>query len=213
MTKALIVFGGWEKHDPVGVSQLLDRQLREHKVEVTLSNSFETLKELDLTRFELIVPVWTLETIDPSYIEPIMDAVRGGVGIAGIHGIIDSFRHESEFHLMLGGQWVTHFDFAISTHQIYMDGAPSPITAELPTITVTTEQYYVLVDPANTTLATMRVPGDVTMPVAWTKTYGKGRVFYCSLGHTAEILAQPDVLTMVTRGMLWAARHGELAEG
>ena len=90
-----------------------------------------------------------------------------------------------------------------------MDGAPSPITEGLPTITVTTEQYYVLVDPANTTLATMRVPGDVTMPVAWTKQYGKGRVFYCSLGHSVDILRQQDILTLVTRGTLWAASHGE----
>lgn len=205
MTKALIVFGGWEKHDPEGVAQLFEKQLKNHRVDVTLSNSFESLKEFDLTRFDLILPVWTLDTIDPSYIEPLLAAVRGGVGLAGNHGVIDSFRHEPEFHLMLGGQWVTHFDFAITTHRIYMDGAPSPITDDLPTITVTTEQYYVLVDPANTTLATMRVPGDVVMPVAWTKQYGKGRVFYCSLGHSVDILEQPDILTLVTRGMLWAA--------
>ena len=91
-----------------------------------------------------------------------------------------------------------------------MDGAPSPITAGLPTISVTTEQYYVLVDPANTVLATMRVPGDVVMPVAWTKQYGRGRVFYCSLGHSVDILEQPDILTLVTRGMLWAAGQDEV---
>lgn len=210
MKRALIVFGGWEKHDPLGVAQLFDTQLRENGIHVTLSNSFESLKELDLTRFDLILPVWTLDTIDPSYIEPLLTAVRSGVGLAGNHGIIDSFRHEAEFHLMLGGQWVTHFDFAVTTHEISMDGAASPITDGLPNITITTEQYYVLVDPANTTLATMRVPGDVTMPVVWTKHYGKGRVFYCSLGHSVDILMQPDILTLVTRGMLWAAGVGEV---
>ncbi len=211
MTRALIIFGGWEKHDPEGVAQLFHDQLHASGVQVTMSNTFESLKELDLTRFDLILPVWTLDTIDPSYVEPLLAAVRGGVGLAGNHGVIDSFRHEAEFHLMLGGQWVTHFEFAITTHDILMDGAPSPITAGLPTINVTTEQYYVLVDPANTTLATMRVPGGVTMPVAWTKQYGKGRVFYCSLGHSVDILTQPETLTLVTRGMLWAARHGEYA--
>ncbi len=209
MTKALIVFGGWEKHDPQGVALLFEKQLQAKSVEVTISNTFESLKELDLKRFDLILPVWTLDTIDPSYVEPLLEAVRSGVGLAGNHGIIDSFRHEAEFHLMLGGQWVTHFEFAVTTHQIYMDGAASPITEGLPTITVTTEQYYVLVDPANTTLATMRVAGDISMPVAWTKQYGSGRVFYCSLGHSVDILEQPDILTLVTRGMLWAAGHGE----
>jgi type 1 glutamine amidotransferase len=110
---------------------------------------------------------------------------------------------------MLGGQWVTHFEFAVRTYSVYMDGAPSPITDDLPTLTVTTEQYYLLVDPGNTTLATMRVD-DTVMPVAWTKRYGEGKVFYCSLGHNLTVLQQPDTLEMVRRGMVWAA-GGDLA--
>ena len=206
MTSALIVWGGWEKHDPEGVARLLDSALTRRGVEVTVSNSLDTLKDTDLSAFNLIVPAWTMETIDPDLLTPLLAAVHAGVGLGGVHGLIDSFRHETEFHYMLGGQWVTHFDFAICTHDIYMDGEPSPITAGLPSITVTTEQYYLLVDPANTVLATMRV-GDVRMPVVWTKMYGKGRVFYCSLGHSVEILQQPDTLEMVTRGLVWAARH------
>lgn len=206
MAKALIVFGGWEKHDPEGMARLLDEQLRENRVEVTLSNSLDTLKELDLKTFDLIVPVWTLENIEQEQLIPLLEAVKSGVGIAGLHGIIDSFRHEAEFHYMFGGQWVTHFGFAIRTYEVYMDGEASPLTAGLPTITVTTEQYYLLVDPANTVLATMRADG-TRMPVAWTKVYGQGRVFYCSLGHSVDIIAQPDVLTLVTRGMLWAGRR------
>jgi uncharacterized protein len=209
MTRALIVYGGWEKHDPEGVAHLLARQLRENQVEVTLSDTFESFRQPDLNTFDLIIPCWTLETIEPEYLEPLLDAVRAGVGIAGVHGIIDSFRHEAEFHLMLGGQWVTHFDFAIKTYQVYMDGQPDPITEGLSTISVTTEQYYVLVDPANTVLATMHIDG-VRMPVAWTKTYGEGRVFYCSLGHSVDVLEQPETLELITRGMLWAAT-GEVA--
>ena len=60
------------------------------------------------------------------------------------------------------------------------------------------------VDPGNTVLATTLF-GDTVMPVTWTKRYGKGRVFYCSLGHQAAIVRMPPVLTMVTRGLVWAA--------
>lgn len=204
MTKALIVYGGWEKHDPEGVSRLLADQLQARGVDVTRSNSFDSLKDLDLTGFDVILPVWTLDEIDTDYIEPLLNAVRAGVGLSGNHGIIDSFRHEAEFHLMLGGQWVTHFDFAITNHDVTMTPTPNPITAGLETINVTTEQYYCLVDPANTVLASMDIDG-IEMPVAWTKTYGKGRVFYCSLGHSADILAQSTTLELVTRGTLWAA--------
>ena len=35
--------------------------------------------------------------------------------------------------------------------------------------------------------------------------YGKGRIFYSSLGHVASDLNVPEALTIITRGMLWAA--------
>jgi type 1 glutamine amidotransferase len=44
------------------------------------------------------------------------------------------------------------------------------------------------------------------MPVAWKKRYGKARVFYSALGHTADEFAVPQMRTMFERGMLWAAR-------
>ena len=61
------------------------------------------------------------------------------------------------------------------------------------------------VDPGNHVLATTRF-AEVVMPVAWTRHYGEGRVFYCSLGHKADVVRRPEVLRLVTRGMLWAAR-------
>ncbi|HYW85123.1 MAG TPA: ThuA domain-containing protein, partial [Spirochaetia bacterium] len=35
--------------------------------------------------------------------------------------------------------------------------------------------------------------------------YGNGRVFYCSLGHVAKDFEVPEAVTLVQRGMLWAA--------
>ena len=73
--------------------------------------------------------------------------------------------------------------------------------------------YYMHVDPANEVLATTTFTGEhapwiegVVMPVVWKKRYGEGRVFYCSLGHRAYELDVPEIRTMLTRGMLWAAR-------
>ncbi|HEV8290437.1 MAG TPA: ThuA domain-containing protein, partial [Tepidisphaeraceae bacterium] len=57
------------------------------------------------------------------------------------------------------------------------------------------------------TAAGPHVPnGPVQMPVVWTKMYGKGRIFYCSLGHTPQILAAEPVATIMRRGFLWSAR-------
>jgi uncharacterized protein len=54
-------------------------------------------------------------------------------------------------------------------------------------------------------LATTRF-GEIKMPVVWTKMWGKGRVFYSSLGHQPNIVQMSQTLTLMERGMLWAAR-------
>jgi hypothetical protein len=43
-------------------------------------------------------------------------------------------------------------------------------------------------------------------PIAWTNTYGQGRVFYSSLGHVASEFEVPQMRTILRRGMVWAAR-------
>jgi len=72
------------------------------------------------------------------------------------------------------------------------------------------EKYYMGIDPAINLLAYTPYEFEgqkCKMPVVWTKTWGKGRVFYSALGHKAEEFNRyPDVLEMTTRGMVWAAR-------
>ncbi|MAM84422.1 MAG: hypothetical protein CL472_07085, partial [Acidobacteria bacterium] len=74
------------------------------------------------------------------------------------------------------------------------------------------EQYYLNYDPAVEVLATTTFSGEfhpwrknVVMPVVFTTTHGEGRVFYSSLGHTADELEIPNVRLILTRGLLWAA--------
>jgi hypothetical protein len=45
---------------------------------------------------------------------------------------------------------------------------------------------------------------DHDFPVAWSKMYGKGRVFYSTLGHTEESWVDPDVRKMYFEAIRWA---------
>jgi len=90
-----------------------------------------------------------------------------------------------------------------------------PLTRGMHDFKVTSEQYYMHVDPIIEVLATTIFPdyGSVVMPVAWTKTYGQGRVFYSSLGHVAQVFDQnPQILQLMTNGMIWAAQGKALAK-
>ena len=44
------------------------------------------------------------------------------------------------------------------------------------------------------------------MPVVWKRMWGKGRVFYSSLGHKLDDFDVPQVMEMMQRGMLWASQ-------
>ena len=211
MKQALIVQGGWEGHEPKEVADILADALRRHDFQVEIADTLDAFKNLDkLLALDLIVPEWTMGSIEKDQLEPLLKAVESGVGLAGVHGgMCDSFRNATQYQFMCGGQWVAHPGGAGVTYTVHIcKDNPHPITDGLDDFTVTSEQYYMHVDPAINVLA-YTLFGDVKMPVVWTKKWGKGRVFYCSVGHDAEVTRQPEVLELVTRGMLWAAEKGE----
>jgi type 1 glutamine amidotransferase len=135
---------------------------------------------------------------------------------------------------MTGGQWVSHPGGDKARYRVRIGPTRSPITEGLQDFYVTSEQYFMHVDPGLTVLATTHFPrgaasgdgldqaaqdavdldevADVTvMPVTWTKRYGRGRVFYTSLGHVAKVFDIPEALTMLRRGLAWAAQGKALA--
>lgn len=208
MRHALLVQGGWEGHEPLAVADLLSSLLREEGFTTHMSDTLDSFCDESLmARLDLIVPVWTMGTITSEQLQPLLAAVQRGVGLAGCHGGLgDAFRGEPEFQYMVGGQWVAHPGNDGVTYEVDIVNSAHPLTHGMDSFTVCSEQYYMHVDPGIEVLATTTFFGRVRMPVAWTKTYGSGRVFYCSLGHQANIVAMPPVSLMMRRGMVWAAK-------
>jgi len=92
-----------------------------------------------------------------------------------------------------------------------------PLVAGIGDFDVVSEQYYLHVDPAAKVHAVTDFPvvegphsanGPVAMPVAYTKMWGKGRVYYNALGHHADVIDHGAPREMLQRGMAWAARRG-----
>lgn len=212
---ALILQGGYQPHRPKEVAEILAGLLREENFKVEISDTLDSLLDREkLMQTDLIIPDWTRGTITKEQLSSFLDAVNNGTGVAGMHGGMgDTFHCEIEYQLMVGGHFVAHPGGAGVTYQVNIRNRDHPIMAGIRDFTVTTEQYYFIVDPANEVLATTNfkvhppeVWREVVMPVVWTKKYGRGRVFYCALGHSLDIVTMPEVLTMMRRGMVWAAR-------
>jgi type 1 glutamine amidotransferase len=206
MRKALVVQGGWQGHEPGPVSEILTEALHKNGVDVTVSDTLDSFKDEALMQsLSLVVPIWTMGDISGDQLKPLLEAVKNGCGIAGVHGGMgDAFRQQTEFQFMVGGQWVAHPGGAGMTYKVHMLDPWHPLTQGIDDFEITSEQYYMHVDPANCVHA-ITMFGYTAMPVIWTKSYGKGRVYYCSLGHVAENVRMPQVLELVTRGMMWAA--------
>jgi hypothetical protein len=143
----------------------------------------------------------------------LLDAIKSGVGIAGWHGGMgDSYRNNVNYQWMVGGQWVSHPD-GVCDYEVNIINHTDPITKGLSDFKMHSEQYYMHVDPSNEVLATTTfhspaapwIEGTV-MPVVWKRMWGKGRVFYSSLGHVAKDFDVPEAREIQRRGMLWACR-------
>ncbi|WP_404455216.1 ThuA domain-containing protein [Virgibacillus necropolis] len=216
MKKALIFQGGWEGHEPAEVADILAGILIEEGFNVKISDSLSTLEEDDLTTYDLIIPNWTQDKITKEQLTPLMEAVEAGTGLAGLHGGMgDSFRMETDYQFMIGGQWVAHPGNDGISYTVNILDADHPLTEGMEDFTVVSEQYYMHIDPAVKVHATTRFPvadgpyqtnGEVDMPVVWTKRWGQGKVYYNSLGHVAEIVRMPEVIALMRKGMNWATR-------
>jgi uncharacterized protein len=215
--RALVVRGGWDGHMPVAASDRYARVLRDWGVEVTVSGSLDCyLDEARLAVTDLVVQCWTMGTISSQQAGGLSRAVRSGTGLAGWHGgIVDAFRAEPAYSLVTGGQFVYHPRGSVRYEVRPVAGrAGHPVLAGLEAFTITTEQYYVHVDPGNDVLAVTDVVADpgcpdlagVVMPVTWTRRWGTGRVFVTTIGHSVADLEVPQVDAMIRAGMAWAAR-------
>ena len=223
MKKALIFRGGWEGHEPEKVTLRFQKLLEKHGFAVDSVEGLECLEDRDkLLAYDLIVPCYTMGKLPREYEKNVSYAVSRGVGLAGCHGgMCDAFRSSTEWQFITGGQWVSHPGGDGIGYTVHIHKGSSPIVEGLEDFEVCTEHYYLHVDPSIEVLASTRFPlvnfyhaanKPVDMPVAWTKYWGHGRVFYCSLGHHDDVFDNaPSASLLMERGMIWAAEGKAVA--
>ncbi len=211
--RVLMAYGGWEGHDPKETTHLFAGLLEEAGLDITLSQSLDSYLDADLmASVDMIVPIFTMSTITREQEAGLLNAIRGGVNVGGWHGgMADAFRNNTEYQFMVGGQWVAHPGNIID-YRVNVNDQEHPITAGIPDFDMHSEQYYLHTDPSNEVLATTTFGGEhapwiegTVMPVVWTRHYGKGKVFYSSLGHVVGDFDVPEAREIVRRGLLWAA--------
>ena len=211
MKRVLLLYGGWKGHRPDRIADFVAERLL-NDFEIVRSKNLNILRPRILSGFDLLVPIWTFGKLTKNQERALLNAVANGMGIVSWHGGASSFLENRPHKLLLGGQFVRHLGGSHVSYGVRFRGN-DPLTKGLKNFRVTSEQYYLLIDPAVKVLADTPIHGanwhwlaGVRMPIAWKRRWGKGRVFYCSLGHTLNILEHPVVTSLIRRAMCWASR-------
>ena len=211
--KALVTWGGWDGHEPEQCATIANDLLKKEGFETVFTDSLDCyIDEALMESLDLIVPCWTMTDIEGKQANGLLQTVKKGCGIAGWHGGMgDSFRMNTEYQYMVGGQWVSH-PGGIIDYEVNIT-SDDPIVAGLSDFKMHSEQYYMHTDPGNEVIATATFTGEhdawidgTVMPAVWKRLYGTGRVFYSSLGHVASDFEVPEVAEIMKRGMLWACK-------
>lgn len=153
--------------------------------------------------------------------ENLLGFIKSGGGFVGIHAATDTFYEWPEYGEMIGGYFDGHPWRHSSDVSIVVEKGKekNPIVAGLNGEPLNfKEEIYQFKDPYDSSKVDMllrldhekseKVKGikrtDQDFGVSWTKPYGEGRVFYCSLGHNDHIYYNPKVLEIYLAGIQWA---------
>ncbi|HTH56844.1 MAG TPA: ThuA domain-containing protein [Cyclobacteriaceae bacterium] len=213
--KVLFTYGGWDGHEPQKYAEFLAPWMKGEGAEVILSTSLDSYTDKALMdSIDLVVQIFTMSQISKEQEAGLIAAVeKNGTGMAGWHGgLCDAFRQNVDYQFMTGGQWVAHPGGYVD-YQVNIVDHTDEITKGLRDFPMKSEQYYMHVDPNVKVLATTKFNGKVNywidgcvIPVTWKKMHGKGRIFYTSVGHNLDHIAEkPDAMEMLKRGIRWAS--------
>ncbi len=147
-----------------------------------------------------------------------LDFVKSGKGLVGIHAATDCFYKWAEYGEMMGGYFSGH-----PWHEpvgIKIDDPAHPVNAAFMGLPFTiTDEIYQFREPYSRDKLRILLSLDVNkidmtkdsinradkdFAVSWVNTYGKGRIFYCSLGHREEIFWNAMILQHYLDGIQYA---------
>ena len=182
----------------------------------------DTLGQFDAVCFNNTTHLKLSPATTPELCKSLMGFIKGGKGIVGIHAATDNFYEWPEAMEMMGGKFTGHPWTSGGTWAFKIDQPDHPLMVPFggQGFKISDEIYRTdpplysrdkalvlmsldLSDPATKNAKGVR-EGDEDTGISWVKTWGQGRMFYCSLGHNHDITWTPPVLEHYLRGIQFA---------
>lgn len=136
--------------------------------------------------------------------------VRRGGGFIGTHSATDTLHSWPGYARLVGGEFGRHG--AVESGRVNVSARPHVTTRGLPRSFQITDEFYEFTAPVPAHARVLArldpesVPDELgsTLPLAWARRYGDGRVFYNALGHRKETWRDPNFRRLTSRGLAWA---------
>jgi type 1 glutamine amidotransferase len=201
---------------PASITALQEIAQQSGKLEVVQTEDVSLLSAAGLRNFDAIMFFTTGELpISDTQKRDLLDFVRSGKGFGGVHSATDTFYKWPEYGELIGAYFQNHPWTQEVT--VRVKDPNSPLVAHLaPSFRVRDEIYQVrnfaadrvhvllALDTSSVDMSAPGInPGATEFPLAWTQSYGKGRVFYNALGHFDSTWTDPGIRKMMLQAMLW----------
>ncbi|NOY82852.1 MAG: ThuA domain-containing protein [Kiritimatiellaeota bacterium] len=198
-----LVLSGGTIHDFRGCGQSIRAALREDdRFAVTyVEEDLSVFDPPGLEPFDLVVLYYTRGEVTDTRKNGLLNWLAAGKGFVGIHAAVGAFRNSPEYRAMIGGCFMMHPP--VREYQVSVVDPEHPITKGIVEFMVKDEQFIIDHDRRANVLCTALHRGEAR-PVAWTKSWGEGRVFYLALGHTPEACRHEMFKALLQRGADWA---------
>ena len=199
--KALVLVCG-EFHDFArGGDALVEFLKATGEIEVTMTEERSVLESTSLNSYDLCIFYTQGGKLTDEQLTGLLNFVRSGKGFVGIHCASDSFKENEEYIEMLGGMFIDHgprHEFTVN-----IEDKEHPITKGISDFRIADELYVDKHDPTKLHILMTAQWAGKAEPMAWTKTYRKGKVFYLALGHDLEAILNENFQRLVIQGVHW----------
>ena len=201
--KVLLLVGGLYHPFEAG-AQILKHALEvTGRYEISIREDRDSVLAANLVGFDAVLSYVCAGELTPEQETGLVEYVKGGRPYVGLHGATTIRGEHPAYDEMLGGRFVTHPP--VMEVSVTIADPDHPITRGLSDFSIIDELYILdKFDPTQSHVLAMATLEGKVHPVAYVKSYGKGKVFYLALGHDEQALAHPQFRQMLVQGLAWA---------
>jgi putative membrane-bound dehydrogenase-like protein len=199
----VMFLGDTGHHVPLERCRQIYSVLAKRGIDLTYSQDLADLNTENLNRFDVLLLYANWINIKPDQEKALIDYVESGHGFAPIHCGSYCFLNSPKITAIIGGRFKSH---NTGVFEETIVAADNPIEKGLKPIKSWDETYvHEMHNEKDRTVLAYRIEGDRKEPYTWTRTQGKGRVFYTAWGHDQRTWGNKDFQDLLERGIRWAA--------